>query len=424
MANKNIEPFKDVSASDIPQKTSTSLVWGQANNNPGPTRKKVLFVVTKSTLGGAQRYVYDLAVALPKDEYDVAVAFGGTGKPDSEPGILRDMLIGAGVRTIFLPQLGRDINPRADHAGYKALLRLFIEERPDIVHINSSKAGGLGALAARRAKVPRIIYTAHGWAFTERIPFPSKVLRLVLAWLTVILSHTVICVSESDRISMSHMPFTKKKLVVIHNGVKPVSELPRNAAREALFPADVVRTHQRDIWVVSVAELTANKNLFKAIEAVTLTNIPHKTQNIFYTIIGGGELHEPLEAYCQQVRTRNTVQLLDVVPDVRRYLKAFDVVFMPSLKEGLPYAILEAGAAELPVVASATGGIPEIIDDEKTGLLIKDPRATKKMAETLRKMLDADTRSMLGRLLKKRVETDFSFERMRAETFALYETPA
>jgi len=396
----------------------------QANNTPGTRRKKVLFVVTKSTLGGAQHYVYDLACALPKNDYDVTVAFGGTGEPESPPGPLKDMLAGAGVSGVFLPELGRDISLAGDRAAYKALFQLFKKELPDIVHLNSSKVGGLGALAARRAGISRIIYTAHGWAFTERVSPFSRLFRFFLSWITVLLAHQVICVSESDHRAMSRAPFTRHKLIVIRNGIRTTNELARDAARNALFSPEVVRAHQKDLWVVSVAELTANKNLFKAVDAIAIVNTPHKTQNIFYTIIGDGELREALSGYCQQTKTRSAISLLGLVPESRRYLAAFDVAFLPSLKEGLPYAILEAGSAGLSVVATATGGIPEIIDSGRTGLLLKDPRSAKKIAEILKLVLDEGTRELHGRLLKKRIETDFSFERMRAQTFALYEQRA
>src|SRR5687767_3813467 len=108
---------------------------------PAPERKRrIIFVITKSNFGGAQRYVYDLAVALPKDRFEVIVAFGGAG-------VLADRLVAAGIRTVSLSGLDRDINPLKELSVFVALVRLFRHERPDAVHLNSSKIGGLGALA-------------------------------------------------------------------------------------------------------------------------------------------------------------------------------------------------------------------------------------------------------------------------------------
>ncbi len=126
-------------------------------------RRKILLVVTKGNWGGAQRYVYDLATELPVDQFEpVVVAGAGHALPTR--------LAAAGIRTIALPKLERDINWRQEAATLAALVKIFWRERPSVVHLNSSKIGGLGALAARLALVPRIIFTAHGWPFHEARP--------------------------------------------------------------------------------------------------------------------------------------------------------------------------------------------------------------------------------------------------------------
>ena len=385
------------------------------------SRTRILFVVTKSVLGGAQRYVYDLATSLPRDTYDVAVAFGGTGLPGSAPGILNDMLVGAGVRTIYIPQLGRDLNASSDKAAYQALRTLFEKERPDIVHLNSSKVGGLGALAARRAHVKKIIYTAHGWAFTEHVSPLARLIRLLLSYATILLSDTVICVSKSDRLAAAWLPFAEGRLRVIHNGIRGMASLTREGARVTLFSPQEIERHANDLWVVSVAELTPNKNLFRSADAIALSNSDAKATPIFYTIIGMGEQHEALQEYLKKKGLAGSVHLAGFVPESRRYLAGFDGVLFASIKEGLPYAILEAGLAELPVVASRTGGIPEIIVHSETGLLIENPRSAQEIATQLSRLRDASTRARLKSGLRKRIESEFSFEEMRNETFALYE---
>src|SRR6185369_2032810 len=103
----------------------------------------------------------DLATHLT-DEYEVTVALGGNG-------ILKRKLEEAGIRTIAVSSLGRDIDTKNDTSAFSELLSIFKKEKPDIVHLNSSKAGGLGALAARLSGVPRVFYTAHGWAYNEPV---------------------------------------------------------------------------------------------------------------------------------------------------------------------------------------------------------------------------------------------------------------
>ena len=108
-------------------------------------RQKILLVITKSNWGGAQRYVYDLATNLPRDRFEVIVACGGSGT-------LITRLKESGVRVIPLGKLGRDISLGDDLGSFFSLLRILRTEHPDILHLNSSKAGGLGALAGRIAR--------------------------------------------------------------------------------------------------------------------------------------------------------------------------------------------------------------------------------------------------------------------------------
>lgn len=387
--------------------------------NPIP-RTRVLYVVTKSNLGGAQRYVYDLACSLPRDTFDVAVAYGGTGVAGSPPGILEDMLVGAGVRTIHVPELGRDISTVSDKAAYEALRALFLAEKPDIVHLNSPKAGGLGALAAHAAHIPKIIYTAHGWAFSERISPLSRMMRFIISYVTILLCDRVICVSESDRRSVAWLPFIGDRLQVIHNGIRAMPGLTSEEARTTLFSEEELQKHAHDLWVVSVAELTPNKNLFRAIQAVKIANADTTSIPIFYSVIGQGEQMAKLEDYITKNALTNSVRLLGFVAESRRYLAGFDGVLFASLKEGLPYAILEAGMSGLPVVASNTGGIPDIIEHSETGLLIDDPRSPNEIATQLSRLRDSDMRQRFGSALRTRVELEFSFEEMRKKTIALY----
>ena len=146
------------------------------------SRRRVLFIITKSNWGGAQRYVYDLATALPKHEFEVQVAFG-------QPGRLADALARAGIETYSIAALQRDVSLVADFRSFLELWRLLRTMRPDIVHLNSSKAAGLGALAARITRVPRVVFTVHGWPFAERRNLVWRMFAFLASWKTAILSH-------------------------------------------------------------------------------------------------------------------------------------------------------------------------------------------------------------------------------------------
>jgi len=170
-------------------------------------KKKVLFVITKSNWGGAQRYVYDLATGLPKTDFDITVALGGDG-------LLASKLRAAGVRVISIPSLQRDFSLAKELHSVQEIYDLLKVEQPDILHLNSSKAGILGTVIGRFNKVPKIIFTAHGWAFNEDRPFWQRVLLKTIHWLTVLSSHHTIAVSK-EVVRQMNWPFAASRMTVI-----------------------------------------------------------------------------------------------------------------------------------------------------------------------------------------------------------------
>lgn len=391
--------------------------------NTQAKRSKILYLITKSNFGGAQRYVYDLATSLPSEQFEVTVAFGGTGIPGSEQGRLATLLHDAHIRTCYVPELGRDISPVKDIASLRALISLLRAERPDVIHLNSSKVGLLGSIAGRITRVPRIIYTAHGWAFWEdRSPLVTYVIK-ILSWLTVACSHVTICISDFDRENVRWMYGVQQRLRVIRNGVAPFVPLERIAARNTLFSPDVQLAHRDDLWLVSNGELHRNKNYLFALDVLARYNATHD-RKIFYTIISSGEMKDAIEQHIAALGIGEHVTLLGFVADARVYLKAFDVLFLPSRKEGVPYVILESGYARVPVVASKVGGIPEIIVDHESGLLI-DPTDIPRAVTALETMVDnADMRTAMARNLHDHVMIRYDQKKMVADTLAHYRTPS
>ena len=377
-------------------------------------RKKVLFVITKSNFGGAQRYVFELATTLPKDQYDTVVAFGGNG-------FLKEKLEAAGIRTRTILSMERDISILKEFRSFTELMGIIREERPDILHLNSPKALGLGALAGRLLSVPRIVSTVHGWPFLEPRSRIWKYLAHIASWVSALLAHRIILVSQND--AAQSMPFMRHKYATIHTSVPLIHFRARDEARNALFSEETVRNHVQDIWLTTYAELNANKNLFTPIDAVGEFN-RRNDWKVFYTIIGNGELNAQLAEHIELQGLRDSVTLCGYVSDARTYLPAFDIFLLPSHKEGLPYALLEAGAAGLPSIASRVGGIPEVITDNVEGLLI-DPNNPESITRALERfVLDPSLRTKCSTALKTKVATSFSLSSMVAQTEAVYAADA
>lgn len=371
-------------------------------------RTKILYIITKSNMGGAQRYVYELATNLPSEKYEVAVAFGGHGD-------LKDKLENKGIKTYEIKSFERNINIIKEMQSMFELSALMKEFAPDVVHLNSSKAGGSGALVAKLRGVRNIIFTVHGWPFYEKRNIVWRVLAWLFSYLTMLLSNKIIVVSKHDY-DKHMMPFQSHKLIHINIAVPNIIFKERNEARTQLFNEEIQMRHDGDIWAVSTGELTQNKNIMRLLSAVKTHN-ESASQKIFLTIMGEGEEKEKLEQYVHKHNLQNNIVFLGFVDSARIYLKAFDTFVLPSLKEGLPYGLLEAGLAELYCIASRVGGIPEVIKHGVTGFLI-DPAKKHDLI-----MAFKETPSNIenySKALKKYILSEFSLEVMVQKTQELY----
>ncbi len=383
---------------------------------------KVLILITKSNWGGAQRYVYDIATNLPKDTYEVEVMAGGGGQ-------LIDKLVQAGIKANGNLPIGRDVNILEDLKAFFKLLSIIKEKRPDVLHVNSSKIGGLGALAGRIMNVPKIVFTAHGWAFNENRTFISKLVIKFSYWIILLLSHTTIAVSEATKYQIRNWPFVFEKMTVIYNGIKAEPTFSKVNARLELAKlnsqlSEILKSKTiKDTCIIgSVGELHHIKGYDFAIRGIHELQKNIQNKKVLYLILGAGEEKLNIEKNIKNLGLESSIILLGNVPNAYQYLKAFDLFLIPSLSEGFPYIALESGIYSLPIISTAVGGIPEIIDDMKSGILIQ-PRKAKEIQFAIEFYLNhKKVQKEHAAAIHEKIIKNFSIEQMIAETIKVYET--
>jgi glycosyltransferase involved in cell wall biosynthesis len=360
-------------------------------------KNKILYVITKSNWGGAQKYVYELATSLPKDKFDIGVILGGNG-------VLAQKLNKAGIRVINLENLDKDINIFKEFSVFINLLKIFKKESPDIVHLNSSKIGGLGSLAGRLAGIQKIIFTAHGFAHNEDRPATIKFILLMIGYLTILLSHKTIIINKRELDQISKLPFLSSKLELIYIGIGQNQTLK------------IEKEPNGPVSIGTISELTKNKGLEYMIEAVARL----KNKNITFAVIGEGEDRDKLTKLIEERGVTDLVQLLGFKENASSYISLFDIFTLTSLKEGMPYAILEAGLVGLPVIASDVGGISEMIENDQSGILVQ-PKNVEQIVEGLSDLIsNFEKRRLLGENLKKNITQNFSIKEMLDRTKNLY----
>ncbi|MCF7898862.1 MAG: glycosyltransferase, partial [Candidatus Pacebacteria bacterium] len=212
--------------------------------------------------------------------------------------------------------------------------------------------------------------------------------------------------SKQDEHDISNMMFLKSKVTTVYLGL----------VYEGLPERTVSKT--RKTHIVTIAELHRNKGLIYALSAVN--NLHNEGLDIMYSIFGEGEERGTLEEFIEDNELKDVVILHGHVTGVADRLHDFDLFLLPSVKEGLPYVLLEAGKAMLPVVTTTTGGIPEIVRHEDTGLLVY-PKDVKCLTEELRRLIiDRKYAKKLGQSLREHVVQNFSHSKMLVETAAVY----
>ena len=361
---------------------------------------KILYLITKSNWGGAQKYVYDLATSFDEKGVDTCVAFGGHDE-------LEKKLEEAHIKTYPLPSLTRDVSFRKEFAVAREIAALIRKEKPDILHLNSSKAAGIGAFVGRALGVPTVIFTIHGAPFREDRNFISKRLIYFFTWLTCLFSHKVITVSKQDEADIGAMFLIKKKVVTIYNGIPLNGQIPK---RE--------RPKERVIHIVSIGDLTRNKGYLYGLEAIDI--LVKKGIPVTYTIEGEGEDRKKIEEYIAIKKLDGVVKLLGRTLKTNHMLHEYDIFLLPSVKEGLPYTLIEAGKAMLPVVTTITGGIPEIVRHEDTGLLVQ-PKDSEGLSKALERIIvNRRYAKSLGQKLHSHIVQNFSYSKMLAETAKVY----
>ncbi|HUT22526.1 MAG TPA: glycosyltransferase family 4 protein [Candidatus Bipolaricaulota bacterium] len=372
---------------------------------------KILYLITQSTWGGAQRYVYDLAVGMNK-EFEVAVACGGDG------GLIKE-LARKKIKVIPLKYLKRDILFLSDIRSYFEIKKLIKEERPDILHVNSSKAGFLGGLAARSFPKTKVVYTVHGSVFTAAFNIFYRWLFKIIEKTTSKHKDSIILVSNHDRsLWLENKICESEKLFVIHNGIDVALEelfLPKERALAALLPAE----KEINLKIIGcIANFYAEKNLLSFLSV--FKEVSKEVSKCRLILIGDGPLRREIKKYVRENDLSEKVILPGFIKNAWLYLKAFDLFVLPSKKEGFPYTILEALLAKVPVVASRVGGIPEIIGDESTGLLF-DSADSRQLAEKMLILLKDEVfvAQLVGNGIKK-VKESFNLTGFLDQTKKIY----
>ncbi len=377
-----------------------------AGAEPRRRRGKILHVVCTLDLGGTETQMVQVVGKLDRIGYDVTVVCLHKGGP------LRETLAEAGIKVVDYTKPPGSLISLKGIVQILSFARFIRREEFDVVHANDLWANLIAVPAGRLAGVPMVISSqrdlAHLWWYT---PFRKKVIQKIHKW-----AHCVIANSVAVRQMLQeefHIP--EEHVRVIHNGVDLTRFDGARDSRQKLFPDFDPQ------WklIVTVANMhSAVKGHYELIEAARIVrdSIPEAR----FLLVGDGEERLKLEEAVRSAGMQDRIVFLNSRSDVSEVLSCCDLFVLPSRAEGLPNALLEALAAGLPVIATAVGGVPDIIEDGVNGVLIP-PQNPAALADALLRVLKNPRLSeKLGRGGRDRVRTNFSFDHTISELRRIY----
>jgi len=369
----------------------------------GPLR---VLMVVESSAGGTGRHVLDLSEALIERGCDVHLIYS-TRRADSL--FLNRLTQLSRLRHKLVP-MRRSLHPH-DLASAWAVRRYLRRHGPfHVIHGHSSKGGAFARLAAFGTGVPAV-YTLHGLimmdpdlALWKRILYQTIEIGLSLR------TRRIIAVSPEEHRAALRVGLGRSRVVMVPNGVGDCGLAPRHEARRALGVAD------DHIVFGFVGRLVSQKAPLVLLEAFAAAARAEPRARL--ALIGAGPLEGPMRKLAIQLGIEGYVLWLGEC-DARAIVSAFDVFTLPSRKEGLPYVVLEAMAAGLPVVATATAGVEILVEPGRNGAVVPRDDVPAFAEAMVRLALDPELRARYGRASQKRV-SHFTVEAMAERTLAAY----
>lgn len=379
---------------------------------------RVLHPITRLIIGGAQENTMLTADLMNKDvvgdgRYQVSIVSGPQTGPE---GSLIEEVRARGIPLTIMPELLREVSPANDLKALLKLAQMMRNGRYHIVHTHSSKAGVLGRVAAKIARVPVIVHTVHGWSFHEQMS-PRK-LRFYVAlekigdWC----GHETIVVAAKDREkgvaqgikSAAHYPLIRSGIELDRFGHP---QIPPAAMRQQLgIPANAP-------VVGSVTRLSAQKAPLDM--AAAFAHIAQARPDAWFVIVGDGPLRPDVEHALQKAGIAAQTVLTGLRRDVPELMAAFDVFVLSSLWEGLPRVLPQAMASGLPIVCTLADGSAEAIVEGENGFLSPKGQPAHLAAHVIRLLQDGELRRRMGENGRLRAP-EFGAEKMVADIDALY----
>lgn len=334
-------------------------------------RKKVLFIC-EAMGGGVRKHVLDILLKLDLSRYQAFFIYNDQRNCqvfEDHMDILRDR----GIQLYKVDELVRSMSVTNDWRALLRVIRLIRQIQPDIVHCHSSKAGGVGRMAAKWCGIRHILYTPHAYAFQdESLSRWKKQIYLTMERMLGRITSLTINVSEGERhFAIDHRLATASNSVLIYNGIEFSKRREQRRDNKLVIGTSARFDDQKDPWT------------FYHIAKAIVTEYNH----VEFVYVGDGIYKQDIEQAIARDGLADRIHLVGFQKNVMDWMESFDIYITTSLYEGLPYSLVEALSLGMPIVATDVTGNNEVVVEHYNGLLF-EAKQVEQGVDKLKQLID------------------------------------
>jgi glycosyltransferase involved in cell wall biosynthesis len=353
---------------------------------------RVVHVITKLELGGAQRNTILTCENLDRRKFDVFLFSGQGGILLPDRGIMNRGRPDQEDRFVFVRDLVRQINPARDLKALKFLRSEFERLKPHIVHTHSSKAGIIGRIAAKKAGVPVTVHSVHGFAFSPHQSFPRRMVYQMIEKAGARYTDHYIFVSRADITTARKLNLLRK---AAYSLIRSGFDFGRFSTVEKKTPLfrEMYGIDPNDFVCGTIAPFKPQKGLFDLVQVAS--EVLEKDRRVVFFLAGDGELRKDLETELERRGIRDRFVMPGFIHDIENVIPGFDLGVSTALWEGLPQSLVQLRLMKKAAVVSDIPGNAEVIRNGENGYTVQ-PRDHTLFAERI--LFLKNNRDVLERL--------------------------
>jgi glycosyltransferase involved in cell wall biosynthesis len=356
-----------------------------------------------------------LCTSLDADTFDITLITGCSHHLTKKTEAFLENFKG---RIITVPGLQRDVHPWRDLVAFVNIYRLLRKERFDIVHTHTAKAGTLARIASWLTGGAKVVHTSHGHNFYGYFGSVKSRLIVVAERALTHITDKLTALTELEKEDLNAYGVSgPERVAVINSGLE--LDLYREVSVDKVQKRNELGIRQDTVLISLIARLEPVKGPEYFVRAAHL--VGKKFPGVEFLIVGEGSLRNQLEKQCKSLKIIDKVIFTGWREDIPQILKTLDIVVLPSLNEAVGRTLIEAGACGKPVVATRVGGIPEVVKDGESGLLVPPCDAYELSLALITLIEDKQKRLDMGAAAKQWIDDKFSASRMVGRFSDLYE---